>query len=215
MVGREEGLHVEGFPEAVKLVKLTGSKPRRLADLGLHKHDLDFALECLDGINLVPEEPYALRQGLWQSAIINWFKCFGDSKSRFSLNPKSIYRTEPLAIESFEYFKLLRNKHFVHDENSYTQCIPGAVLNRSDSEYKIAKILCSGFHGVTLEQSSFSNLRLLILGAREWVIEQFDKLCDDLTKELEQKPYERLMGMESVTYSKPAIDDIGKPRDTP
>ena len=63
---QEHGLHVHGFPDAVKLLKLSDAKAKRLGVLALHKHDLDFALQCLDGINLLAEEPYALPLGLWR-----------------------------------------------------------------------------------------------------------------------------------------------------
>jgi hypothetical protein len=57
----------------------------------------------------VPEEPYALRQGLWRSAIVYFMKCFGESKSRFSLDPKTVYKGEGGALEPYEYFRNLRN----------------------------------------------------------------------------------------------------------
>jgi hypothetical protein len=209
---QEHGLHVHGFPDAVKLLKLSDPKAKRLADLALHKHDLDFALQCLDGINLVAEEPYALRLALWRSAIVHYFKCFGNSAARFSLDQRVTYAGEPLAIENFEFFRLLRNKNIVHDENSYTQCIPGAVLNKAGMQHKIAKILCSSFHGEVLAQESFSNLRLLITHATEWVTRQFDDLCDKITTDLESLKYEDLYKMETVTYSKPTMDDLSKNR---
>ncbi len=209
---QEHGLHVHGFPDAVKLLKLSNAKAKRLADLALHKHDLDFALQCLDGINLVAEEPYALRLALWRSAIIHYFKCFGNSAARFSLDQRVIYAGEPLAIENFEFFRLLRNKNIVHDENSYTQCIPGAVLNKAGMEHKIAKILCSSFHGEVLGQDSFSNLRLLITHATEWVTRQFDEFCNKITADLESLKYEELYKMESVTYSKPTMHDLSRNR---
>ena len=42
--------HIEGFPDAVKLIRIEGSKARALAHLMLHKVDLDFALQSLDGM---------------------------------------------------------------------------------------------------------------------------------------------------------------------
>ena len=56
----DAGFHVEGFPEAVKVLGLKSREAQRLADLALHNSDLEFSLSCLDGINLVPEEPYVL-----------------------------------------------------------------------------------------------------------------------------------------------------------
>ncbi len=38
-----EGFHIEGFPNAVKVLRIDGPKAQRLADLALHKADLDFA----------------------------------------------------------------------------------------------------------------------------------------------------------------------------
>ena len=40
-----QGFHIEGFPEAVKVLRISGPKSQRLADLALHKSDLDFALD--------------------------------------------------------------------------------------------------------------------------------------------------------------------------
>jgi hypothetical protein len=137
-----QGFHIEGFPDAVKVLGISGPKSRRLADLALHKSDLDFALECLTAINQVAEEPYIIRQALWRSAIVHFIKCFSESESRFSLNPKQVYKNDPGASEPYRYFDSLRNKHLIHDENSYAQCLPGAVLNKKGMDHKIAKIVC-------------------------------------------------------------------------
>ena len=67
-----EGFHIEGFPDAVKVIRLDGPKAQRLADLALHKADLEFALDCLEQINKVPEQPYVLRQALWRSAVVHY-----------------------------------------------------------------------------------------------------------------------------------------------
>lgn len=129
----EGGLHVEGFPDAVKLIKLDDHKARRVADLLLHQHDLEFADACLEAINKAPVDPPTIREALWRCAIVHFVKCFGSSAARFQLNREKIYKNEPPeAMQSFEYFKHLRDKHVVHDANSYSQSIPGAVLNRGD-----------------------------------------------------------------------------------
>ena len=207
-----QGFQIEGFPDAIKVLKITGPKSRRLADLALHKADLDFALECLIAINQAPEEPYILHQALWRSAIVHYIKCFGRSESRFSLNPKTVYKGDVGAFEPFKYFESLRNKHLVHDENSYAQCLPGAVLNKKGMDHKIAKIVCLSMLGDTLGQENYSNLHLLITRAREWVVAQFDQLCEVLTSELEAKPYEELLALGGITYTAPDADDVHKAR---
>lgn len=137
----DHGLRIEGFPDAVGAVRLAGPEAKRLADLSLHLTDLRFATECLDGINDAPTEPNVVREALWRSAIVHFAKCFGTSKSRFKLQPDQVYKGDALGIEVFRYFMDLRNRHVVHDENSYMQCVTGAVVNRVDAEVKIAKIL--------------------------------------------------------------------------
>lgn len=207
-----EGFHIEGFPDAVKVLRLDGPKAQRLADLDLHRADLKFALECLEQINKVPVQPYVLRQALWRSAVVHYIKCFGGNESRFSLVPQKVYRGDAEAMEPYKYFNSLRNKHLVHDENSYAQCLPGAVLNRKDMNHKIAKIVCLSIIGDTLTRGNYSNLRLLITRAQEWVVEQFDQLCSVLTSELEPEQYETLLARQGITYTAPRVDEIHKSR---
>ena len=44
----ESGLRIEGFPDAVKVVTINGPEAKRVADLSLHKEDLEFADACLE-----------------------------------------------------------------------------------------------------------------------------------------------------------------------
>ncbi len=207
-----QGFHVEGFSDAVKVFRLDGHKSKRMADLALHKADLDFALECLEQINKVPEQPDVLRQALWRSAVVHYIKCFGGNESRFSLVAQKVYKDDEGAVEPYKYFDSLRNKHLVHDENSYAQCWPGAVLNKKEMNRKIAKIVCLSMIGDTLAQENYSNLCLLITRAQQWVVGQFDQLCNILTKELEAEQYETLVAREGITYTTPGVDEMHKPR---
>ncbi|MEE8261135.1 MAG: hypothetical protein V3R83_01520 [Gammaproteobacteria bacterium] len=207
-----EGFHIEGFPDAVKVIRIDGRKARKLADLALHKADLNFALECLEEINRAPEQPHVLRQALWRAAVVHFIKCFGASKARFSLDARTVYKGDAGAMEPYWYFDSLRNKHLVHDENSYAQCLPGAVLNRKDIGPKIAKIVCVSVAGDTLEQANYNNLHLLTCRAREWVVAQFDALCNVLTSELESEPYEVLIERQGMKYSVPGPDDVHRQR---
>lgn len=213
---RESGLHIEGFPDAVKVIGIDGPRSKRLADLALHKDDLAFADSCLDAINLSPEKPSVIREALWRSAIVHFMKCFGDSGARFQLSATKILKGEPPeALMAFEYFKHLRNKHFVHDENSYAQSLPGAILNPKTKSCKIEKIVCFAAIAKTLGQENYGNLKLLIQKTHSWVIAEFDQLCDTLTAELELEPYESLLKKESLTFRAPTNDEIQKNRNAP
>ncbi|MEJ2611369.1 MAG: hypothetical protein P8179_15125 [Candidatus Thiodiazotropha sp.] len=129
------------------------------------------------------------------------------------MSREKIYKNEPPeAKQAFEYFQYLRDKHIVHDENSYAQSIPGAALNQGYKNYKIEKILCLEAHGNTLEHDNYSNLKLLVQMALKWVVAEFDTCCEIVTKELEAIPYDELIKLPNVTYRAPGVEDINGSR---
>jgi hypothetical protein len=159
----EAELHVDGFDDAAKLIRLVGLTAGRLSHLCLHRNDLAFAEECLVAINQVSETPHVLRAALWSSAVVHYTKCFKPSNSRDLLKAAQVYASEPPeAVESARFFIALRDKHIVHDDNPFAQSIPCAALNTVDSPRKIEKVLCLTAQRVTLEQPTYSNLKLLI-----------------------------------------------------
>jgi hypothetical protein len=208
------GFHIEGFPNAIKVISIQGEKARKLADLSLHISDLDFANTYLAEINGASN--YIVQGALWRLAIVSVIKCFQHSEAReFQLNEKTIFDGDDLGQEVFQFFKALRNKHIVHDENSYAQSIPGLILNNKEHTYKIEKVVCFGAFGESLSQENFSNLSLLIKKAREWAQGEFDALCDQITQEMEALSFDELFAMEAIVYSPPKVDDIKKKRPLP
>lgn len=212
----ESGLRIDGYPDATGLIPLRSRKAKRLAHLALHKLDLEFALACLYEINKVDEESYVQLESLWRSSIVHYFKCFGKSKSRFQLQFGAIYKKEPLvALEVYEYFKSLRDKHLVHDENAYVQSTPVAILNGGKKTYKIEKIVCLNQQSVTLGQDSYSNLERLIVKALDWVVAEFDQLAGEITEDLEQEDFEELTRqVENVSYVAPTADEVDVVRES-
>ena len=208
----DSGFHSSGFLDANRVIKLSGHKARRLSELASHRNDLQIALASLEGINVVPPDNSLLRQSLWRSAIQHWVKCFSDSSARSRLDEKKVFKGNSVALELYDYFKKLRNKHIAHDENPYMQCIPGAALNRPDAKNKIAGIQCLIGVAETLDQGNCNNLQKMVLDTLSHIAARFNSLCDDLAVELEARPYEELAAMDDVTYSKPELEDIGKSR---
>ena len=208
----DSGFHIDGFPDATKVIKLSGPKAQQLSELASHRYDLQIALASLEGINGVGPEDYLVRQSLWRSAVEHSMKCFSASQVRSKLNPKKVFKGDPDAQEVYEYFRNLRNKHIAHDENAYSQCIPGAVLNGPNSMYNIAKIVCFSAVADTLDQGNYGNLHEMITEALSHIDARFESLCSNLTAELEARSYGELDAMEEMTYSKPELGDIGKSR---
>ena len=208
----DAGFHIEGFPDAVKVIRIDGPKSQRLAALSLHETDLAFAVGCLEMINQVPDERPLLRQMLWRAAIFHYIKCFGKNRSRSPLSAKTIYKKDAQGLSTFNYFKALRNKHVAHDDNPYSQSLPGAILNRRDKEYKIVKVVCLSVTADTLNQDNYSNLTLLIKTTKAWVASEFVNICQVVTDELETKPYDELYGREEITYRPPTVDQMKENR---
>ncbi len=208
----DSGFHINGFPDATKVIKLAGPKAQQLSELASHRNDLQIALASLEGINDVAPESSSVRQSLWRSAVEHCMKCFSASEARSKLNPKKVFKGDSEAQEVYEYFRNLRNKHIAHDENAYSQCIPGAVLNGPNAQYKIAKIVCFSAVADTLDQGNYGNLHKMVTETLIHIDARFESLCSNLTAELEARSYGELDAMAEMTYSKPELGDIGKSR---
>lgn len=207
------GLHVEGFPEAVKVIALDGPIARRLADLSLHNEDLRFAKACLGELaGHHPDRSPTVQRALWRSAIIYLVKCFGLGE-RFSLQPDQVFKGEAQEVlRAFGHFKGLRNKHIVHDENSFAQGMPGAILNDRREAKKIEKIVCSVVIVETFNQANLANLNTLVDKAGAWVTATFDALADDATATLEAAPYDALLARKTLTFTAPTVEELSKRR---
>ncbi|MEX3982143.1 hypothetical protein AB4Y45_24555 [Paraburkholderia sp. EG287A] len=206
-------INIEGIPDAVRVVALRGSHAKRLADLALHRKDLAFADDCLVSLTTVPEGSDVIQEALWRSAIVHFFKCFGDG-ARFKLSPNRILRGEdPKAMIVFRHFENLRNKHFVHDENSYLQCIPVAAINDGSKAYKVEEVLCVSLMGLTLEQAAFDNFRSLVIKTREWVEVAYDDLTAEIKRQLEAETYAALLAMPApqIAGAEPSSAGVRRP----
>jgi len=115
-------------------------------------------------------------------------------------------------MTAFEYFKHLRNKHLVHDENSHSQSLSGALLKNGTKNYKIEKVVCLATVAGTLSQENYGNLKLLIQKSRSWVITEFDQLCNTIATELESVSYDDLLKRKSLEFQVPTNHEIDKNR---
>jgi hypothetical protein len=194
---------VHDFEDAARLVRLDGNMAKRLGDLYLHCHDLTFARRCLESIDLV--DPPLAKEALWRSAIVHWGKCFG-SDSRFQLSIK-MYEAG-IQRDVFEYFKALRNKHIVHDDNAYHQAIPVGVIAAPGGINNVEEVICLDIRGDTLGPENFGNLRLLITTALDWTTKEIDKQANVLKESLEMRPRTELLAMPIPTWTAPTAADV-------
>jgi hypothetical protein len=215
----EGGFHVDGFPDAVKLISVSNLVPnqsRELSDIVSCRLDLVFAKACLDFLKATQDLSPLLQDALWRGAIVHYCKCFAQRGSRRPLPYTKILpvipdsEVQPRAIH--KYFLALRNKHVVHDDNAWLQALSGAVVADSDKDYNIEKIICTTFQGQMLNNGNFGNLYLLIEHAFTWVESRFDTLCDEITEELEKLPRETLLKQPDLKYRAPETEDVHSSR---
>ena len=106
----------------------------------------------------------------------------------------------------------MRNKHFVHDENSTNLALPAAIIANESKTYKVEKVVCSVMQAATLEQDNFFNLVMLVDKAFAWMNSTFDLTCDEIAAGLEKLSREELLAMPASTVTVPGIDDISTRR---
>lgn len=210
------GFEIRGFPEGSRLVSISEAddpRVRQIAQLALHKVDLDFAAACLDEIPRLPEDRWVQRQALWRSAIVHLIKCFAKNRARGKLCADDVFQgAPPEANKALEYFRNLRNRHLVHDENPYSQCLVGAVINNGNKAYKIEKVLAEAMVADTLDESHYKSLVPLVQTARAWVAAQFDELCNLVTQSLEGYSYEELARRPPPQFRVPSADAVDQHR---
>ena len=188
----DTGIRLEGLPiDTVKVVEESGKKARRLADLFLHRHDLSYARDCLKIINEAPHR--LMQEALWTTALVSWAKCFGKSGARGQLDARRLYANHGTeAMKAFGFFKSLRNKHVVHDENTFMQCVPGLAINDGTKSYKVEKVIVLMSVQKVLDDETYGSLLKLIEVALEWIHAEFDALSQNISTESEKLSYPEL-----------------------
>lgn len=193
--------------------RVPGPKTRRLADLGLHKGDLEFSLGCLTAFDTLPGTQHLLREALWRTAIAHYFKCLGDAGKRFQMDPRQVYKDQPReALEAFTFFKSYRNKHLIHDENAYSGCEIAAAIAGDSVHFKVAAIVPFVKTANACDAHNLQNLRLLIQQAITWVNVEFERRAKSLRDELEQLPYSQVTAHPGIEAYVPGIEDVHKSR---
>lgn len=207
-----KGFHITDFPNAEKVVKLEGQKAQELADMSLHRSDLLRATEYLQ-LSIDSEDSSIHEKIFWEMAITSFIKCFGKNKGRErNLEITTILPGDTLGQEVFLFFKNLRDKNITHDENPISQCLVGAVINKLDASCKVEKIITMPILGEMNSEGNIKNLKDLISRTLNFVEIRYDKLCIEITKELELQPHAELIEMENLSYTVPTAEDVSGKR---
>jgi len=206
---RSDQLHIDGYPDAVALKQIGGQVVSELKMVTLHHSDLSFCQEALAEISrLDSEKQRLLTDALWIASIARYFKCFGKSKSRTHLSSKEVLKGHVGAEDVFSYFKALRDKHIIHDENPYSQAFVGVALNRRETRFKIADIISVAINAFTVDDDHFVQFSKLVGVTLAWVKDKRDELHNRLGKMYEQWNYEDLLGLPDIKYTAPTSKEV-------
>jgi hypothetical protein len=203
------------FPHGKKVVHVDTVDGKALADLVLHRSDLNFARESLDAINHPGITPH-IQESLWRSAITHLYKCFQHHESRKRLLVDDVYVGAPeQARRNFDFFRNVRNKQLVHDENSSTQSFTVAILNDGTKPHKVEAVraMAMTFQLLGPEgQQNYESFYQIVVRVQEWVTREFDKLQAKIYADLEKLSYAELDGMPSVLGYVPTLAEVGQKR---
>ena len=204
-------MHIDGYPDAVKVIALQGVDAQRAGELIAHRGDLLFAVECLDRREKYLVDDPQLDEPLWRSAVAHYIKCFKRSARREKLAIGEILAVEsPEATEAHKYFEALRDKHHAHDENNMGIVCVGAILNGAGHHPKLARIVASEVYAVTTDPGTVSTLRQLIECALSWTEVEFEALNTKILNDLEKQPYEALLAQSALQWTVPSPGDIAR-----
>ena len=213
IIQTDNGLKVLGYPNAKHLKVVDSPLGRRLSQLRLHLSDLIMCESWIQDLGQhrrsKPEiPPDQTELAIFIAALVKFFGCFGDSKARFSLQPRAIYKDAD-AIEVFEHFKAMRNNNIVHDSNNYNYSITTAALGEQGD---VVDIVSLAFHTYEHSIEAYQNFFNLASFAKAYVETQIESLLAKLFEELEHLSITKRMDLPNVEYSKPKPGDVHKKR---
>jgi hypothetical protein len=154
--------------DALQQVQLAGKIAKRVADLGLHRFDMAFCERILKEYShrLVGEYD-DLSQALLIAVFTKFISCFRSSKARGCLLKESkVYGSSPTALQAFYWILNLRNKHVVHDVNSYYGAAAFAWLDEQDGNVRQVGVMT---YVTRIDPALVDALRYLVNRAQEHI----------------------------------------------
>jgi hypothetical protein len=188
--------------------RIDGNVEKQYRAVVLHELDLRFCQSCLRELkSLDYNKQSELAEAYWVSCITRFFKCFGQSKARPNLPASKIFKTDADSTSKFEYFRALRNKHIVHDENPFSDVLVTVAVNASDRGTPFVEVFGAPIH-LFMVESDLVRLEDLVNKALEWVGDRRRKFEEQLTATYCRWPREKLLALRDVVIQPPSDKDV-------
>ena len=178
----------------------------------LNKRDIEIARDYL---RLVSENnPTKANEALFVAALSTYFKCFQNSESRIALDENAFKKFSPSFSEEFEKFKMWRNKHYIHDENSMNQAfafIPVAPMGHPEKLGGLPSVIWNSVQIDFIQEGK----KLLSLMYETWkyAANRFDTLGNSIIQTCEVFSHEELLALPDVKAKLASFDSPEKKRE--
>lgn len=188
--------------------RIDGNVEKQYRAVVLHELDLQFCQNCLRELkSLDYNKQSELAEVYWISCITRFFKCFGQSKARPNLSGSKIFKADPVSTTEFEYFRALRNKHIVHDENPFSDVLVMVAVNASDQGPPFVEVFGAPIHLSTIK-SDLVRLEGLVKKARAWVANRRLEFEKQLTATYSPWLRDKLLSLPDVLIRPPSDKEV-------
>lgn len=189
----KEGFVIEGDfpPNAVPIALPNDYKPKkRYVSYFLHRYDIQQGILFLKCISIDKHE--SVNEGLFIAGLNALVKCFQESKARTRIS-ESILTKNPEIKELYQYFNLIRNKHYMHDENEMIQTTDFFLVTFEEEKPTIfnASVV---WNRVKLDYHLEANKLLhLMYVLHDFICAEIDKMNENIVSDFSNKSKDELL----------------------
>lgn len=180
-----------------------------LKAIALHAVDLKFCQYCLRELpNVDCNKDSDLVETYWVACITKYYKCFGHSKSRTRLQAELVHPD----VADFRFFKALRDKHIVHDENSFSDAFVVLGYDAIDINSNAIELDAFSIHLFLINETEIDRLKNLVESTVAYVEARRSEIINELISKYKTFDKEELESLPDVVVSSPPMEDVFKKR---
>lgn len=170
-------------PDAAPVsIPLDDPDRQQFIDYFLHKADIDDAFSVLQCIS--PDNTETINRGLFIAGLNSGMKVFKKSAARSGvtrIDREAFLEQFPQAAEDLKFFESLRDKHYIHDENSMIQATAFLLLNPEGHPEKFGGPPSVVFNFQHLNYcAEAQHLQQFLCSVGNYIVRQIDKIGDQI-----------------------------------
>lgn len=194
-------IHIEGYPDARKVVEWYSQIGHSLACLRLHQSSLKFCEDAMQEFGTIKDTRPLAAEAALIGIVARYFSCFGRNEASAPLRPDQIFHGMPEARECFDFWEDVRNNYLVHDKSELTMLRTGIVLGQSSEVLDIVSLAARPY--LTSEKRWVQLLFDLIVHTQKKVAEKIDDLLKRAFAEANALSVEQREALAEIIYTVP------------